>query len=150
MRSTIRPRVILAALSPSGRTTVAAWCTGLPDAGEHLAILPANHPRGEASGNPIGVLTYRADAPSAGWLTIDTLSLNPAHRGRGYGSEAVRAVEEFAAERGMTRILKEIDTGEGLGFYFWLRLGFRPARPAETFWHDVHNAGQIAMIHHLM
>jgi GNAT superfamily N-acetyltransferase len=150
MRTLMTPRILLGALTPSGRTTVAAWCTGLPDAGESLAILPANHPPGEASRDPTGVLTYRVDFPAAGWLTIDSLSLSPAHRGRGYGSEAVRAVEEFAAERGLTHVLAEIDAGEGLGFYFWLRLGFRPARLTEIFWRDPNRDGTVAVIRRLL
>jgi len=143
-------RILLGALTTSGRTTVAVWCTGLPDAGEHLAILPANHPHGEVSRDPIGVLICRVDLPAAGCLTIDSLSLSPAHRGRGYGSEAVRAAEKFAVERGLAHVLAEIDPGEGLGFYFWLRLGYRPAQPGEIFWRDPRHDGRIAVIRHLL
>jgi hypothetical protein len=92
---------------------------------------------------PIGLLQYRPGFPGNGWLAIDLLVLAAGRRGWGCGSEAVRLVEESA---GATRFLANVDARNGLGLYFWLRLGYRPARPDEVFWRAPDEGGIIAMI----
>jgi len=77
----------------------------------------------------IGLLEYVVrDA----WLTVPFIALTKVYRGWGYGSEAVRLVEEWAVhERLATRSRAEVDRRNGLGVYFWLRLGYRPAGQGE-------------------
>ena len=96
---------------------------------------------------PIGLLQYRAGFPDKGWLAIDFLVLAAGRRGWGYGSGAVRLVEESAGEsQHVTRFLAEVDARNGLALYFWLRLGYRPARPDEIFWRAPNEDGIIAMV----
>ncbi len=92
---------------------------------------------------PIGLLQYRIGFPDKGWLAIDFLALAAGRRGWGYGSEAVRLVEESAS---VTHFLAEVHVRNGLGLYFWLRLGYRPARPDEVFWRAPDEDGIIAMV----
>jgi len=94
--------------------------------------------------SPIGVLEASKGRPAAGWATIDWLELAPGQRGWGYGSEAVRL---FEARQKATRFLAEIDPLNGLALYFWLRLGYRPARSEEVFWRDPGEGSIIAMVH---
>ncbi len=44
------------------------------------------------------------------------------------------------------RNLAEVHVRNGLGLYFWLRLGYRPARPDEVFWRAPDEDGIIAMV----
>ena len=83
----------------------------------------------EASGTVIGLLDYRANSPDRGWLTIGCIAVVAGQRGWGYGSEAVRLLE---AEAKATRFLAGVGARNGLGLYFWLRLGYRPALPGEV------------------
>ncbi|MBI1886745.1 MAG: GNAT family N-acetyltransferase [Chloroflexi bacterium] len=77
---------------------------------------------------PIGLLDYRLGRPSSGWCTVGFVALEPGRRGYGLGSEAVRAFEEAVRERGLAdRFRAGVHRENGLGFYFWLRLGYRPA-----------------------
>jgi len=80
-------------------------------------------------GAVIGEVECRADDPAAGWLTIGVMAVGEGQRGWGYGSEAVRLLE---AEGKAERFLAAVDAGDGLGVYFWLRLGYRPARVGEV------------------
>ena len=93
-----------------------------PDAGL-LAIVR------EADGTVIGLLDYRVNNPGRGWLTVGFIAVARGERGWGYGSEAVRLLE---AEAKATRFLAGVGARNGLGLYFWLRLGYRPARPDEV------------------
>jgi RimJ/RimL family protein N-acetyltransferase len=78
---------------------------------------------------PIGLIEYRLDGD---WLTVAFIALAKAYRGWGYGSEAVRLVEEWAAREGLAeRFRAEVDVRNGLGLYFWLRLGYRPLAAAK-------------------
>jgi predicted N-acetyltransferase YhbS len=104
---------------------------------ELLVIATADDPA------PIGLLDYRIGFPAKGWLATGFLALAAGHRGWGYGSEAVRLVEESA---GATCFLAEVDVRNGLGLYFWLRLGYRPAHADEVFWRAPDDGGIIAMI----
>jgi RimJ/RimL family protein N-acetyltransferase len=96
---------------------------------------------------PIGLLQYRPGFPDKGWLAIDFLALAAGRRGWGYGSEAVRLVEDWAVDsRKAKRFLAEVDARNGLALYFWLRLGYRPLRPDEVFWRAPDEDGIIAMV----
>ena len=83
-----------------------------------------------ADGEVIGVADCRPDEPAADWLTFEWVEIEPGRRGWGYGSEAVRLLE---AEAKAKRFLARVDARNGLGLYFWLRLGYRPAGPDEVF-----------------
>ncbi len=76
--------------------------------------------------SPIGVLAYRAGASEAGWLSFEAVSVEPGLRGMGLESEAVRLVEGEALNWGACRFRATVPHGDGLGVYFWLRLGYRP------------------------
>jgi GNAT superfamily N-acetyltransferase len=96
---------------------------------------------------PIGLLQYRFGFPDKGWLAIDFVALASGRRGWGYGSEAVRLVEDWAiGSRKSNRFLAKVDARNGLALYFWLRLGYRPARPGEVFWRAPDEEGNIAMV----
>ena len=106
--------------------------------GELLAIIgPA------PSTDPIAVVDYRLDEPAGGWLTIVGIAVAAAYRGRGYGAEAVRMVEDRTSAK---RFLAEITPRNGLGLYFWLRQGYRPAGREEIFWRPPDEGGIISMI----
>jgi len=88
---------------------------------------------------PIGLLEHEA---GNGWLTVSFIALAKAYRGWGYGSEAVRLVEEWAVREGLAgRFRAEVDVRNGLGLYFWLRLGYRPAG-----WHAEGGRDSMAMV----
>ena len=81
---------------------------------------------------PIGLLDYRADDPAPGWLSVGFVALAEEQRGWGYGSEAVRLLEAEARRRWRRRCIgAKVDLRNGLGLYFWLRLGYRPTVPVE-------------------
>jgi len=80
-------------------------------------------------GAVIGEVECRADDPATGWLTIGPIAVGEGQRGWGYGSEAVRLLEAAGKAE---RFLARVDAGDGLGLYFWLRLGYRRARPGEV------------------
>jgi RimJ/RimL family protein N-acetyltransferase len=88
---------------------------------------------------PIGLAEYRLDGE---WLTVPFIALAKAYRGWGYGSEAVRLLEEWAVREGRAeRFRAEVDARNGLGLYFWLRLGYRPAE-----WHAEGGRDSMAMV----
>jgi hypothetical protein len=80
---------------------------------------------------PVGVIQYRENQPKQRWLTFGLVAMRDGLRGFGYGSKAVRLLEERSGAR---RFRAEVAKSIGLAFYFWLRQGYRPARPEETFW----------------
>jgi len=93
---------------------------------------------------PIGLLEYVA---SDGWLAVPFIALAKVYRGWGYGSEAVRLLEEWALREGIAqRFRAEVDVRNGLGLYFWLRLGYRPAGLGEFGWHEQGEAARMAMV----
>ncbi len=109
-----------------------------PDGGL-LVIARRNDPA------PTGLLDYRANSPASsaagesaaggGWLTVGFIAVARQQRGWGYGSEAVRLLEREASRRWRaSRFRAGIDARNGLGLYFWLRLGYRPAAPSDIFW----------------
>lgn len=87
----------------------------------------------------IGHMEYETGQPSDGWQTVRTIEMSPALRGRGYGSEAVRLLEDEAVKAGAaTSFRVTVDRRNGLGLFFWLRLGYRPSVSGEMsggcFW----------------
>ena len=92
----------------------------------------------------IGLLAYVVrDA----WLAVPFIALAKVYRGWGYGSEAVRLVEEWAVRKRLaTRFRAEVDLRNGLGLYFWLRLGYRPALKDEFGWQEEGEADRMAMV----
>jgi RimJ/RimL family protein N-acetyltransferase len=93
---------------------------------------------------PIGLLAYEV---KGGWLTVRFIALAKAYRGWGYGSEAVRLVEEWAVRDGVAeRIRAEVDVRNGLGLYFWLRLGYRPAAVREFDWPSDDSRDMMPMV----
>lgn len=129
-------RVELRAASAADLEAIAAWyseavatATGgsadkaRPEGPQTLAILIAG--RKEAA----GVLEFATGKPSDGWLEVRFVAMERPLRGWGYGSEAVRLLEEISQERAdIRRFWTTIRPGNGLNVYFWLRLGYRPAR----------------------
>ncbi|HEY5626131.1 MAG TPA: GNAT family N-acetyltransferase [Dehalococcoidia bacterium] len=102
---------------------------------ETLVVTKAN------DATPIGLLVFRL--PADGWLEFRFLALADGHRGWGYGSEAVRLIEESGRAR---RFAAEVRAGNGLGLYFWLRMGYRPASREEVRWPAKEAADIIAMV----
>jgi len=82
-----------------------------------------------ADGVAVGEVECRADELAEGGLTFESVEIEAGQRGWGYGSEAVQLLE---AEGKAERFLARVDVTNGLGLYFWLRLGYRPVRPDEA------------------
>ncbi len=86
-------------------------------------------------GSAIGVVEYRLGVPEDGWLSVETIAVEPGRRGLGLESEAVWLVEGDAVRRGLARRFRAgVRRDDGLGLYFWLRLGYRPTRPGDLSW----------------
>ena len=107
-----------------------------PDAGLRAIVR-------QSDGTVIGLLDYRPDEPAAGWLSVGSIALAAGQRGWGYGSEAVRLLE---AEAKAERFRANVDARNGLGLYFWLRLGYRLARPGEAPWAGGAQGGMMPMM----
>ena len=97
----------------------------------------------QSDGTVIGLLDYRPDEPAAGWLSVGSIALAAGLRGWGYGSEAVRLLE---AETKAERFRANVDAGNGLGLYFWLRLGYRPTSPDDASWAGGAQSGIMPMM----
>jgi len=96
---------------------------------------------------PVGLLDYRVHQPAVGWLTMVYIAVSDKRRGYGYGSEAVRALEAWGKKsHRITSFLADISVNNGLGLYFWLRVGYRPAKANEVFWRALDEGGIIAMV----
>lgn len=85
---------------------------------------------------PVGVVDYRT---TGGELIVDFIALAIGHRGWGLGSEAVLLLEETAR---VGRCRAGVHAANGLGLYFWLRLGYRPA----GVWPEDGGGDMIAMV----
>ncbi len=135
-----RPRVSLRRLSDDDVRAV-SWL--------HEALLD---PDGDAlvitrGGELVGALQHRVGEPQRGWLAFRSVAVQPQLRGLGVDSEAVRLVEDDALERGLAhRFWAAVRHDDGLAFYFWLRLGYRPAKPGEDFWPRGSGHGIICML----
>ena len=94
-----------------------------------------------------GVLVYRLGYPEEGWLSVEAVAVEPRVSGQGYDGEAVRLLEGEALEQGLaSRFWAPVRHDDGLGLYFWLRLGYRPAGPGESPWLGERPRDIIAMI----
>ncbi len=144
------PRVVLRPLVDADLPSIEPW---YPEAAERLAAARAGPNAGllaiahRDDPAPIGLIDYRAGRPAPGWLTIGFIAVAAPYRGHGYGSEAVRLLEDGALRRGAAgRFRADVAMSNGLGVYFWLRLGYRPARPEEHLWPASPTAGVLSMI----
>jgi len=94
-------------------------------------------------GASVGIVEHTVDEPAKDWATFGTIVMSDGQRGWGFGSEAVQLIEERLLKReGVRRFRARIDKRIGLALYFWLRRGYRPARPDEAFWPS-HNSDDI-------
>ncbi|HEV8573529.1 MAG TPA: GNAT family N-acetyltransferase [Dehalococcoidia bacterium] len=92
----------------------------------------------------IGLFEY---AVRDGWIRVSFIALAKAYRGWGYGSEAVRLLEEWALGEGRAEHFRaEVPVGNGLGLYFWLRLGYRPAKRDEFEWRGEGERDRMTMV----
>lgn len=86
----------------------------------------------------IGQLRWRIGWPKEGLATVEAAEIVEGERGWGYVSEAVRQLEGLLGERGVRGFAVAVDCQDGLGLFFWLRLGYRPAMglgpPDGGFW----------------
>ncbi len=82
-----------------------------------------------------GALAYRLGYPEDGWLSVEGVAVAPGLSGQGYDAEAVRLLEGESLEQGLaSRFWAPVRHDDGLGLYFWLRLGYRPAAVGENPW----------------
>lgn len=124
-------RVALRPLNEGDRETVARRLEEtLLDADDSLLAIASRE------GDSIyGVLAYRLGYPERGWLSVEVIAVEPGLSGRGYDTEAVRLLEGEALERGLAgRFWAPVRHDDGLGLYFWLRLGYRPAAVSQSPW----------------
>ena len=98
-------------------------------------------------GSIYGVLAYRLGYPERGWLSVEAVAVEPGLSGQGYDTEAVRLLEAEALERGLAgRFCAPVRHDNGLGLYFWLRLGYRPATAGENPWPGGAPRDMMAMV----
>jgi RimJ/RimL family protein N-acetyltransferase len=90
---------------------------------------------------PIGLLAYVR--PAKGWVEFRFVAMAAGERGWGHGSEAVFLVEESAAG---SRFAADVYHGNGLGVYFWTRIGYRPAAQGEVAWREREADDMITMV----
>ncbi len=136
-------RVALRPLKEGDRETVARRLEEtLLDGDDGLLAITSRE-----GGSIYGVLAYRLGHPERGWLSVEAVAVEPGLSGQGYDTEAVRLLEGEVLERGQaSRICAPVRHDDGLGLYFWLRLGYRPARPDEDPWPGECPSGIICMI----
>jgi GNAT superfamily N-acetyltransferase len=95
----------------------------------------------------IGVMECRQGGQQEGWLGFRFVAVEPRLRGLGLDSEAVRLMEDEALKQGLCRHFRaEVHRDDGLGFYFWLRLGYHPTRPDDVPWLSAARRDTIAMM----
>jgi GNAT superfamily N-acetyltransferase len=101
--------------------------------------------RGEDGAN--GVMEYCVGVPESGWLGFRFAAVEPRMRGLGLDSEAVRLIEDDALKQGLgRRFWAEVHRDDGMGLYFWLRLGYHPTRPDDVPWLSAARRDTIAMM----
>ncbi len=118
-------------LKEGDREAVARWLEErLIDAADSLLAITSRE------GDSIyGVLAYQLGYPERGWLSVKAVAVEPGLNGQGYDTEAVRLVEGEVLRRGLaSRFCAPVRHDDGLGLYFWLRLGYRPAAAGENPW----------------
>ncbi len=124
-------RAALRPLKEGDREAVARWLEErLIDAADSLLAITSRE------GDSIyGVLAYQLGYPERGWLSVEAVAVEPWLSGQGYDTEAVRLVEGEVLEWGLaSRFCASVRHDDGLGLYFWLRLGDRPAAAGENPW----------------
>lgn len=83
----------------------------------------------------VGFVEFSRGEPEKGWATFGPIVMAEGERGWGYGSEAVRLIEDdLAASENTTAFRAQLSKSMGLAFYFWLRQGYYPPKPGEVFW----------------
>jgi hypothetical protein len=124
-------RVALRPLSAEDRGVVPQWLEEtLIDADDSPLAITSRE--GDST---YGVLAYRLGYPERGWLSVEVVAVEPGLSGQGYDTEAVRLLEGEALEGGLaSRFCAPVRHDHGRRLYFWLRLGYRPARPDENPW----------------
>lgn len=90
---------------------------------------------------PIGLLVYALTLD--GWLEFRFVAIAAGRRGWGHGSEAVMLVEESGVA---SRFAADVHEGNGLGVYFWTRIGYRPAAPGEVSWRSPDDLGLMTFV----
>ena len=122
-------RVALRALEEGDHEAVARWLEDVSvDPNDNLLTITSRE-----GGSIYGVLAYRLGHPERGWLSVEAVAVEPGLSGCGYDTEAVRLLEGEALERGLaSRFCVPVRHGDGLGLYFWLRSGYRPAAAGEN------------------
>jgi ribosomal protein S18 acetylase RimI-like enzyme len=135
--------VALRALEEGDREAVAQWLEEtLIGADDSLLVITSRE--GDSS---YGVLAYRLGYPAEGWLSVEAVAVEPGLSGQGYDAEAVRLLEGEALERGLAgRFWAPVRHDDGLGLYFWLRLGYRPATAGENPWPGGAPRDMMAMV----
>jgi GNAT superfamily N-acetyltransferase len=130
-------------LEEGDREAVAHWLEEtLIDADDSLLVITSRE-----GGSIYGVLAYRLGYPEEGWLSVEAVAVEPGLRGQGYDAEAVRLLEGEALERGLaSRFCSPVRHDDGLGLYFWLRLGYRPAVPGGNPWPGAAPRDMMAMV----
>ena len=107
-----------------------------PDAGLQAIVR-------QSDGTVIGLLDYRVNSAAAAWLSVGFIAVAAGQRGWGYGSEAVWLLE---AEAQAERFRADVEAGNGLALYFWLRLGYRPTSPDDASWAGGAQSGIMPMM----
>ena len=86
----------------------------------------------EAEGSTVGYLTLRTgERPSrerSRYATVVDLFVDPAHRNRGHGSEAIQAAKRIAAERGAEYVTVSCEWGNDDARRFYEECGFEEKR----------------------
>lgn len=125
------PRVALRPLKEGDREVVASRLEEtLIGADDSLLAITSRE-----GGSTYGMLAYRLGYPERGWLSVEAVAVEPGLSGQGYDAEAVRLLEGEALEWGLaSRFCAPVRHDDGLGLYFWLRLGYRPAAAGENPW----------------
>ena len=75
-----------------------------------------------ADRSAIGALTFQFDSD----LLWTWLAIAPPWRHRGIAATAVARIERAAVDAGVTQARVLVPAGNGVGLFFWLRLGYRP------------------------
>ncbi len=92
---------------------------------------------GREPADPIGACAARIEDATLVWTW---LAVAADWRGFGYGGAAVPIVERAAMRLGATSGRALVPASNGIGLYFWLRLGYRPLpapdwpKPREGTW----------------
>lgn len=129
------------ALAHSERSFETRYADAVASSCELLAICATD------KAEVVGLLDYRLHQPADGWLTTVYIAIGDGRRGFGYGSEAVQALEASTMKsHKLTSFLADVSVHNGLGLYFWLRVGYRPAHAGEVFWRAPNEGGIISMI----